>query len=110
VKRSLLHIVLAPALAVLLFFAATPKDFLHEFAGHEDTVHSQHDDDGSLGFSNKHHHCSFLTLLAMPFEASTFEMQFVQRSLIRYEAQALPSPRGESREASCPASRGPPAA
>jgi len=47
-------------LAVVLFFGSTPKEFIHLFTHHTDTVHSAHEKDG-LVFDPIHHHCTFLS-------------------------------------------------
>lgn len=98
-------------MALLLLFAATPKDFLHGFTGHRDTVHQHHDDDGSLGIGKKHHHCSFLSLMALPYEGSPATvLRFTCRYPVHHIPLARPAAAGEGRAACCPASRGPPAA
>lgn len=53
------HIVLSVLLGVLLVLSTTPKEYIHLFADHQDTVHHEHDDDVTH-FDPEHHHCQFL--------------------------------------------------
>jgi hypothetical protein len=65
VIRKTGHIVISAWLAILLLFGSTPKEYIHLFAGHKDTVHSHLEKDG-LVIEPEHHHCSFLSY-ALPF-------------------------------------------
>lgn len=60
------HIVLSVLLGVLLVFSTTPKEYIHLFADHHDTVHHAHDDDVTH-VDPEHHHCQFLELSLPPF-------------------------------------------
>jgi len=60
VLKRVSHIILSVWLAVVLFFGSTPKEFIHLFTHHTDTVHSAHEKDG-LVFDPIHHHCTFLS-------------------------------------------------
>lgn len=64
--KRISHIVLSVLLGVLLVFSTTPKEYIHLFAGHEDTVHHPHDDDVTH-VDPEHHHCQFLELSVPPF-------------------------------------------
>ncbi|HLO69640.1 MAG TPA: hypothetical protein VK167_02140 [Flavipsychrobacter sp.] len=59
------HIVISTWLAILLLFGSTPKEYIHLFSGHTDTVHSHLEKDG-LVIEPEHHHCSFLSY-SLPF-------------------------------------------
>ncbi len=65
--QKFLHIICSFWLASLLLFGAAPKEILHEFARHHDTVH-KHDVDGPV-MDAGHHHCSFVGFELMPFAA-----------------------------------------
>ncbi len=65
--RRILHIVCSLWLAASLVYGITPKDLVHAFAPHADTVHRQ-DHPGPVAEA-AHHHCGFLSLELMPFDA-----------------------------------------
>ena len=67
----ILHSFLAVFTAALLLFGTVPKDFMHSWTGHTDTVHSYEDGEHATGFvfENEHHHCRFLKLLVTAFGA-----------------------------------------
>lgn len=65
--RKFLHIVFSLWLASLLLFGSTPKELLHAFAAHKDTIH-RHDSKGQV-LDAAHHHCSFTGFHLMPFSA-----------------------------------------
>ncbi|GAA4319323.1 hypothetical protein GCM10023143_32690 [Compostibacter hankyongensis] len=56
----------AAAIGVLavFFFAILPHDFIHDFAGHRDTV--DHYNTG-LSWSRHHIHCDFLKIIIAPY-------------------------------------------
>lgn len=54
------HSVLVGVMALVLLFGTTPKEFIHLFAGHHDTVHHEHAP-GEFSFEGEHHHCDFLS-------------------------------------------------
>ena len=56
-------------LALVVFFGTTSKEFIHSFAGHEDTESCNHTHKAHPSFESKHHHCSFLSDTLMPFDA-----------------------------------------
>lgn len=58
--NRIFHIVLSLWLSVLLMFGSTAKEFIHQFSGHQDTIHHHAEGDG-LVIENEHHHCSFLS-------------------------------------------------
>lgn len=66
VLRRFLHIACSLWLVLLLVFGAAPKEFIHGFANHTDTIH-HHDGHGST-VESIHHHCSFLGFHLMAFE------------------------------------------
>jgi len=54
-------------LGVLLFFGTLPKDFVHQFADHHDTVHSSsYGHDGPV-IEQQHHHCDYIDYALTPF-------------------------------------------
>lgn len=53
----------------MLLFGSTAKEFVHLFAGHEDTTHCNHAG-SELVFENEHHHCDFLSF-SLPLFLST---------------------------------------
>jgi hypothetical protein len=57
--KRIAHIVLSLWLAIILIFGTTPKEFIHLFANHEDTVHVHEHTDG-FSIEQQHHHCDFL--------------------------------------------------
>jgi hypothetical protein len=63
--KKIAHIVFSAWLSLLLLLGTTPKEFIHSFTNHKDTV----DKLPSKGFviDNKHHHCVFLGFNLMPF-------------------------------------------
>jgi hypothetical protein len=63
------YIIPSLLLAVLLLFGNAPKEFVHLFANHQDTVHTHHND-GDLSFEPEHHHCEFLSYALPLFLAS----------------------------------------
>lgn len=68
-KRHWIHKVLAIILLGVFALNTTPREFLHQFAPHEDTQ-DQHHHDG-LVFSVKHKHCEFLQIGVEPYEQIT---------------------------------------
>ena len=54
---------------MLLLFGGAPKEAIHLFADHKDTVHTVHKD-GELSFESEHHHCDFLDY-ALPLFVAT---------------------------------------
>lgn len=53
-------------LAALLLLNGTPREFIHSFTGHQDTVDHRHlnnHTDHHAAFENEHHHCEFLNFL-----------------------------------------------
>lgn len=53
-------------LLLAFVFAITPKEFIHAFSGHEDTV--DHHTDGSITIGSYHTHCQVLQLQVNPFK------------------------------------------
>lgn len=64
--KRIVHSILSIWLALLLLFGGTAKEFVHLFAGHEDTVHHYHEH-GGLVWENEHHHCTFLSFSLASF-------------------------------------------
>ena len=58
--KRISHITLSLWLAIILLFGNTPKEFIHLFANHTDTVHSRFEKNG-LVIEPEHHHCTFLS-------------------------------------------------
>lgn len=53
---------------MLLLFGSSPMEAIHALADHCDTVHSVHDVHAPV-LDAAHHHCSYLDLELMPFDA-----------------------------------------
>lgn len=70
-KTSKWHKILAFWLLGVFFLNATPREFIHLFANHEDTQDQDHAD--GLVFSKVHQHCGFLNIGVPPYEATRFE-------------------------------------
>jgi hypothetical protein len=64
--KKFAHIVFSVWLSILLLFGATPKEFIHNFANHKDTVDINIAK--GLVLDKVHHHCSFISFNLMPFE------------------------------------------
>ena len=60
------HIILAVWLAVLVLFGSTAKEFIHDFAGHRDTVHKDYEH--GITIEKEHHHCAFLSFSLTAFD------------------------------------------
>ena len=65
--KSCLHKILAIILLGVLAINTTPREFIHEFAGHHDTVDILHQRDG-VTISEQHRHCDFLQIGVEPYE------------------------------------------
>ncbi len=71
-KHPVVRIPLSLLLALLILFGGTAKEFVHQFTGHTDTVHTSctsscaETKDG-LAFHTPHHHCDFLQLALAAF-------------------------------------------
>lgn len=91
----------------MLLFGATPKEAIHAFAHHRDTIH-RHDVQGA-SIEKEHHHCQFLgfTLdafandISLPFVSlansrfivisNTLEVATVQRQIIATSLRGPPA-------------------
>lgn len=66
-------------LVSLLLLNGTAHEFVHSFAGHEDTIdcstgsHSDH----HASFEREHHHCDFLDLAVPVFTTTSFNFQLL---------------------------------
>jgi hypothetical protein len=107
VKRNLSHIILAISMVLVLVIASTPADFIHRFAHHKDTVHTNH---GGLSIDRQHHHCQFLGFvldhftphMPLPFRnvpvvehftivKPLFAERFIQRCIVATSLRGPPS-------------------
>ncbi|WP_298731739.1 hypothetical protein [uncultured Chitinophaga sp.] len=81
-KKHWIHKVLAIILLGVFALHTTPREFLHLFAPHQDTVdpHSCTSSDG-LAFSVKHQHCEFLQIAIEPYEQANVYHAPVARSV-----------------------------
>lgn len=63
-----------PLLFLFLFFNGYGHFLLHDFMGHEDTMHISDHDNHTSHFESEHIHCDVLDLLLQPVEpyVSTF--------------------------------------
>lgn len=76
----LFHAVFCCWLALLLLFGATPKEFFHQFAAHQDTQECWQPREG-IYFEQPHHHCDFLSFHLLPFAPA---------QVLLWRPQALP--------------------
>ncbi|NLR56550.1 hypothetical protein HGH93_00460 [Chitinophaga polysaccharea] len=67
VYKRYLHKILAILLLGVFTLNTIPREFIHEFAGHHDTVDAVHQHDG-LTISEQHRHCDFLQIGVEPYE------------------------------------------
>ena len=81
-KQRFTYSVLSAFLALLILFGGTAREFVHQFTGHEDTVHCNAKKDG-LSFETQHHHCSFLGDSLAPFCADA-EFPYIPALLTTY--------------------------
>lgn len=103
-KRGL-HIVLSAWLAILLLFGTTPKDFIHVFADHKDTVHTQHQ---GFVLEKQHHHCTFLSFSLTVFDNDQ-QLPFVARLFTEHHGNyIITTERSVNRSVVYTALRGPP--
>lgn len=65
-----------PLLFLFLFFNGYGHFLLHNFMGHEDTMHISDHDNHTSHFESEHLHCDVLDLLLQPVEpyVSTFQI------------------------------------
>ncbi|MBS1782265.1 MAG: hypothetical protein JSS78_04305 [Bacteroidetes bacterium] len=66
-------------MALTLLFGSTSKEFVHQFVGHQDTVHHVHGS-GELSFESQHHHCTFVSFVLAPFVEHSLTFSFLQAS------------------------------
>ena len=52
---------------MMLLFGATPKEAIHAFAAHKDTIH--HHDAQGVSIEKQHHHCQFLGFILDAFSS-----------------------------------------
>jgi hypothetical protein len=76
--KKALHIGVALSLVLLLMLNGISHEFLHTFAGHEDTVDMVHNDraGSTATFEKVHHHCDFLQLQTPAFLPSFISYHF----------------------------------
>jgi hypothetical protein len=67
VYKSCLHKILAVILLGVFTLNTIPREFIHEFTGHHDTVDVFHLHDGPA-VSDHHRHCDFLLIATEPYE------------------------------------------
>jgi hypothetical protein len=102
------HIALSVWMSILLLFGTTPKEFIHLFADHTDTVEQYHTGK-QLAIEKQHHHCQFLGFSFAPFvkdhqsaflRFSTFSyfikhealsVHFVQRAIVSLSLRGPPA-------------------
>ncbi|MFY0252454.1 hypothetical protein ACDQ55_00720 [Chitinophaga sp. 30R24] len=65
--KRYLHKILAIILLGVFMMDTFPREFIHDFAGHHDTVDTPHHQDGPA-FSVHHRHCGFLQIGIEPYE------------------------------------------
>jgi len=76
--RRILNILVAASLVFLLMLNGVAHEFVHSFAGHEDTIDRvvTGKQKGQVYFENEHHHCDFLHLPAPVFLTSSYYIAF----------------------------------
>jgi hypothetical protein len=94
----------------LLLLNGTPREFIHTFTGHQDTIdhlHLKNHADHHAAFEKEHHHCAFLniTLPIFSFYFETFQIKAIPVEIFYFD-QALLS--FISHERKHTALRGPP--
>jgi len=83
------HIITFLCLTGILLLNSSPREFIHAFSGHTDTVDQpcSHKDDGTMAFEPEHHHCDFLDQVIVPF---TFSVSHFQLNVFReYQLPAV---------------------
>lgn len=72
------HILLGILLFITLLVNGVAHEYVHLFAGHEDTIDRVTDKEhpGAVAFENMHHHCDFLQFHASAFLTSTCNYSF----------------------------------
>lgn len=87
------HIIISGCLSLLLLFGGTAKEFIHLFAGHEDTTHCSDNHEG-LSFENEHHHCDFLSFALPFFDNDIFipGLDFIEEKYFSFYAALNSSP------------------
>lgn len=107
--RRFFHTVCSLWLLLILVFGATPKEFIHSFAHHHDTVHCCKVDGPTM--ENQHHHCSFLSFHLMAFEPP-FSLPFIAppAPIATIIPLQLPDERARQQVMAIREGRGPPAA
>lgn len=78
-------------LATLLLLNSTPREFIHSFAGHQDTVdhlHPQDATDHHADFETQHHHCAFLQLIIPVYNSTeeNFQLLFLPEKRVFFLA------------------------
>jgi hypothetical protein len=77
--KRIVNILIAASLAFLLMLNGVAHEFVHSFAGHEDTVdqivHYEHKG-LHASFEKQHHHCDFLNLPTPVFLTSSYYIHF----------------------------------
>jgi hypothetical protein len=93
----------------VLLLNGVSHEFLHTFAGHEDTVdHVYHNHgDNQFAFEKQHHHCAFLDLQTPVFITSSLHF-YVKNTLVQYNYFVLQQQVVFSSKAIYTALRGPP--
>ncbi|WP_143080866.1 hypothetical protein [Chitinophaga rupis] len=78
-RKQWLHKIFAIILLGVFALHTTPREFIHLFAPHEDTI----DDCGYKGnaFSIQHKHCEFLQIGVEPYEQITFHYEAPSQSV-----------------------------
>ena len=76
---------------LLLVFGNTTREWLHQFSGHEDTVHVHDDFEKGTVIEGQHHHCKFLDIplpvYSSPTSSSITTVSFLHRT--NYRVQRL---------------------
>jgi hypothetical protein len=108
IKRTA-HIVFSAWLAILLLFGTTAKEFVHQFADHEDTVHCNNRHDGTLVIEPEHHHCKFLSFSLAAFISPVYGYTLPAEKIFYSTYVAAPVAHIAHRTVTTPCLRGPPA-
>ncbi|WP_147323457.1 hypothetical protein [Chitinophaga silvatica] len=80
------HKILSIILLGVFTLNTLPREFIHEFAGHHDTVDAWHHEGAAL--SELHQHCDFLQIAIEPYEPIA-AFYFVLAQPIKWEYPVL---------------------
>lgn len=82
------HIITFLCLTGILLINSSPREFIHTFSGHTDTIHHSctHNDYGGMAFESEHHHCAFLDQVIVPYTFSIAHFQLNAAQTFQFPA------------------------